>query len=296
MPDLGTIGQKGNLVLSKPDQSAAATSKWSFNNAWKGNLAKERPDQSASFTSEWTFSDAWKGHLVFPKAQSAGTESAWDLIGGQRGNLAWGATPPILAFIAQKGNLVFNRLELSPAAIPNYLNVTAQKGLLVYGKLVLVGKSKQVFNFMHDHNLVDDEDDFVSVPSYGVLLRDEVSLDTPEMLLASDDPVLETGDQHYSNLNAEKETDAVMPNASWTHGDSLKVQVHGRQYLSDVVNFNEPDATVGNWTPNLEEGKLTFTNKKRYGRVLRYRFIGVGLRFLRFDAYAVNVYMRGAER
>lgn len=132
--------------------------------------------------------------------------------------------------------------------------------------------------------------------TFGVILRDETAADSTNDLLPADDPVLETGDQHYGNLNVEKETDAIMPNASWLLGNSLKVQVHGRQYLSDVVNFDEPDATVGLWRPTLEEGKLTFNDKKRYGRVLRFRFIGEDLRFLKFDAYAVNMYMRGAER
>jgi hypothetical protein len=158
----------------------------------------------------------------------------------------------------------------------------AEKGLLVFGSVVSVPP--------------DPDPPLPPNTTFGLILRDELAGDSATILLPADDPVLETGDHHYGNLNAEKETDAMMPNASWAVGASLKVQVHGRQYLSDVVNFNEPDATVGNWVPTLEEGKLTFNDKKRYGRVLRYRFIGVGLRFLRFDAYAVNVYSRGAER
>jgi hypothetical protein len=275
--DLGTIGQKGNLAKESPDQSAAASSEWFFSAAEKGNLVKERPDQSASFTSEWTFSAAEKGHLVFAKAQSAGNESAWDLIGGERGNLAWGSTPPILGFIAQQGLLTFNRLEQAPAMGGMFLTATAQKGLLVFSGVNQLTPPPLPPNTI-----------------FGLILRDELAGDT--VLLPADDPVLETGDHHYGNLNMEKETDAMMPNASWAVGASLKVQVHGRQYLSDAVNFNEADATVGNWVPTLPEGKLTFNDKKRYGRVLRYRFVGVGLRFLHFDAYAVNVYSRGAER
>jgi hypothetical protein len=76
----------------------------------------------------------------------------------------------------------------------------------------------------------------------------------------------------------------------------LAVYVNGRDYLSDELDWVPADTFVGNWYPELEEGKLTFTEKKRYGRVLRYRFVGIGLRGLRFDAYAVNVYMKSAER
>jgi hypothetical protein len=134
------------------------------------------------------------------------------------------------------------------------------------------------------------------MPTFGVLLRDEVESDADVDLLFADDPVLESGDMHYGNLNVTKETDSIMPNASFAIGTELAVYVNGRDYLSDTVEWTDSDTFVGNWRPSLEEGKLTFTDKKRYGKVLRYRFVGVGLRFLRFDAYSVNVYGRGAER
>jgi len=134
------------------------------------------------------------------------------------------------------------------------------------------------------------------MPTFGVLLRDEIKADDDSDLLAADDPVLESGDMHYGNLNAEKETDSIMPNASFGVGTQLAVYVHGRNYLSDLVAWTDADTFVGNWRPSMVEGKLTFTEKKRYGKVLRYRFVGVGLRGLRFDAYSVNVYGKGAER
>jgi hypothetical protein len=131
---------------------------------------------------------------------------------------------------------------------------------------------------------------------FGGILRDELSTDATASLLPADDPILETGDLHYGNLNAVKETDEIMPNAAWAVGEQLAVYVNGRDYLSDELDWVPADTFVGNWYPELEEGKLTFTEKKRYGRVLRYRFVGIGLRGLRFDAYAVNVYMKSAER
>jgi hypothetical protein len=134
------------------------------------------------------------------------------------------------------------------------------------------------------------------MPTFGVILREESSADIESDLLPTDDPVLESGDQHYGNLNATKETDSIMPNASFAVGTQLAVYVNGRDYLSDAVEWTDEDTFVGNWRPSMQEGKLTFTDKKRYGKVLRYRFVGVGLRGLRFDAYSVNVYGRGAER
>lgn len=130
----------------------------------------------------------------------------------------------------------------------------------------------------------------------GKLYRDEVPGDSTASLVASEDPVLESGDFLYGSLHAMKEARAIAVNASWDPvRDStmkLEVGVAARDYLDDSVDWTVNKA--GEWSRTLPEGRLTHEAKS--GKVLRYRFVGKNSRGLKFTAYEPTVYSQGAEK
>ena len=130
--------------------------------------------------------------------------------------------------------------------------------------------------------------------SDGKTYKDEVAGDAASALLTADDPVLETGDFHYGHIGVEKETDFLLVNAYWYDGTKLQCQALGREHLSSTVDWTVASTIKGNWRPTLPEGRLTFPAVN--GKVLRYRFVGTGLRGLRFDAFMDGVRGKGAEQ
>jgi hypothetical protein len=134
--------------------------------------------------------------------------------------------------------------------------------------------------------------------SDGRLLTDEVEGDATVNLLTQEDPVLETGDFHYGDITMKKENDAMSVNAVWDvvrdPTMQLQVQVSGREYLEEDVDWTDVATIVGNWNRTLKEKWLDYPAKE--GKVLRYRFVATNARGLKVSAFEDSVYMRKAEK
>jgi hypothetical protein len=136
----------------------------------------------------------------------------------------------------------------------------------------------------------------------GVVLRDAVTADANESLLAQDDPVLESADFHFGDLRTIKETDAMILNAYWTEtgeGDInenayIEVYAKGRNYLSEPVGWSGSELR-GSWDLDLEDDKLNYKGSV-VGRVLRYKFVGKNIRGLKVAAWSDLVRGKLAEK
>lgn len=125
------------------------------------------------------------------------------------------------------------------------------------------------------------------------LLRDELSTDLLADLLPAAEPMLETKDLYYNNLETIKSIDSMVIHATYdsTSCKGIEVQYSARYHLDDVLNWQVVPTL---WTPLLKEKRLSLP--RIAGRIFRFKFtfkekiVGQGVRGAIFTAWGENVY------
>jgi hypothetical protein len=105
----------------------------------------------------------------------------------------------------------------------------------------------------------------------GEILREKTSADADNLMLGTPAPYLETRDYVYASPDTVCEVDSILLDAAYAGGTvGIEVFVSARRYANDPVVYQ----SVGVWTPQVEEGRLTFPGKS--GIYFRYKFVPKG--------------------
>lgn len=104
----------------------------------------------------------------------------------------------------------------------------------------------------------------------GKVFRDQHGFDLAADLVDGQTPYVETGDRVYGDPYTIKEVDAITIHANYRAGTNVRINV--TLLINDFVGNYSNTLLVdcGNWTRDLEHGRLTFP--KQSGRVFRWRF------------------------
>ena len=125
------------------------------------------------------------------------------------------------------------------------------------------------------------------------VLRDATADDENGDLITQGSPELITRDYVYASPDTVCEVDAVLIDAAYGGGvTGIDVYVSARRYANDAVTFK----LVGRWTPEVEEGRLTFEGIS--GIYFRYKFLpaGVFVRDFKWTARVDTVYDGKADK
>lgn len=100
----------------------------------------------------------------------------------------------------------------------------------------------------------------------GSLWREEKTADSLSVLAAQEDPVLETKDYHYGDMQNVKEVDTITLHSSLVSGKGVFVEAAARALVDEPVVYKEPLL----WTPQSSYKRLT--SLRLSGRLMRFRF------------------------
>lgn len=118
--------------------------------------------------------------------------------------------------------------------------------------------------------------------------REELPDDLDSVIVQSPQPVLETGDIFYEQLELYKEIDTMLVDFGYDTAAGIEVFVSARSHLRDAVTY----ISWGLWTPTLFEERLV--SLRTAGRVFRFKFQPTAddgvIRGVQYYAFGENVY------